>query len=105
MNFDYDDASKAWIARVSRFMSEEIEPAEQIYEAQLSELGRWGTPPVLNDLKHKARSQGLWNLFMPPSGAHLNLDDTFAFEAPGLSNLTYAAIAELNNALGVGKIQ
>ncbi len=96
MNFDHDEESKAWIERVRRFIAEEIEPAEQLYEQQLAENGRWnGVPPVLEELKSKARAQGLWNMFMPPSDGASHVDDSFAFDSPGLSNVTYAAIAEL----------
>jgi acyl-CoA dehydrogenase len=63
-------------------------PAEPIFEEQAAKLaseGRgWERPPVMDDLKAKARRRGLWNLFLAghPEGA-------------GLSNLQYAPLAEL----------
>src|SRR5206468_12000621 len=44
--------------------------------------------------KTKARANGLWNLFMPPSHGAAPVDDTFAFDGPSLTNLQYAFCAE-----------
>jgi acyl-CoA dehydrogenase len=44
---------------------------------------QWETPPVIEELKVKARSRGLWNLFLPAG-------------SEGLSNLEYAPIAEIS---------
>jgi acyl-CoA dehydrogenase len=67
------------------FMESEIFPAEPIYERQRIELiaaGELNTvPPVIEELKVKARAQGLWNLFLP------SLSD-------GLGAVDYAYIAE-----------
>jgi len=51
---------------------------------------RWRQPTILQELKSKARSAGLWNLFLPPSADH-DHDD---FRGAGLSNLDYAPLAE-----------
>jgi alkylation response protein AidB-like acyl-CoA dehydrogenase len=64
------------------------------YYAQQREGERWKVLPVIKDLKAKARSEGLWNLFMPPSHGAAPVDDSFAFEGPGLTNLQYAFCAE-----------
>jgi acyl-CoA dehydrogenase len=59
-------------------------PAEPIFEAQLSQAnGRWMNPPVLEDLKRRARSLGLWNLFLSKHS-----------EGAGYTNLEYALMAE-----------
>jgi len=67
------------------FMELEVFPAEPIYERQRMELiaaGELNTvPPVVEELKVKARAQGLWNLFLP------SLSD-------GLGAVDYAYIAE-----------
>nr|WP_269327263.1 acyl-CoA dehydrogenase family protein [Kineosporia mesophila] len=59
-------------------------PAEPELDEQLAaDPGRWGRPPVIQDLQVRAREAGLWNLFLP--GEH----------GAGLSQLQYAPIAEL----------
>jgi acyl-CoA dehydrogenase len=60
-----------------------------VYKQQDAEGERWKVIPILEDLKKKARAEGLWNMFMPPS-AHE--DDEF--RGAGLSNLEYAPLAE-----------
>ena len=70
MHFEHAPKAKEWIARVQDFMDAHIYPAVPTYEAQQKEGGRWKVLPVLEDLKAKAKAQGLWNMFMPPtSGA------------------------------------
>src|SRR5947207_3697321 len=66
-------------------MDEHVYPAEKIFEQQLNEQpSRWQIPPIMEELKQKARAAGLWNLFLPESeyGA-------------GLTNLEYAPLAEI----------
>jgi acyl-CoA dehydrogenase len=55
---------------------------------------------VVETLKAKARAEGLWNFFMPPSSGHAPVDDSFPFDAPQLSNLEYALIAEQMGKVG-----
>jgi acyl-CoA dehydrogenase len=70
--------------RVKAFMDEHIIPAEPIYEKQLNESGdRWQSPPIMAELKAKAKKQGLWNLFLPKK----HYPDS-------LTNLEYASICE-----------
>jgi acyl-CoA dehydrogenase len=66
------------------FMNEHIYPAETVYAAQLDAAPtRWSIPPIMEELKAKAREAGLWNLFMP------------RHEMPdGLTNLEYAVLCE-----------
>src|SRR6202007_767939 len=63
------------------------------YVQQVGEGERWKMVPVVEELKHLARSEGLWNLFMPPHAKPLE-DDGFEFEGAGLTNLEYALCAE-----------
>jgi alkylation response protein AidB-like acyl-CoA dehydrogenase len=67
-------------------MDAHVYPAEQTYQQQLDGSGaeRWRIPPIVEDLKLRAKSQGLWNLFLPesPRGA-------------GLKNLEYAPLCEI----------
>ena len=55
-------------ARVQEFMDEHIMPNEALYYQQIEEADdRWDCPPILNELKAKAKAAGLWNLFLPES--------------------------------------
>jgi len=79
------------MGRVRAFMDEHIIPAVPVYHEQAEKIDRWkDIPPIFEELKAKARDEGLWNFFMPPS----EHDDEF-FTSPGLTNLDYAPIAEL----------
>ena len=95
MYFEHSDSAKAWINRVQRFMDDHIYPAVPTYEAQQKEGGRWKVIQIVEDLKVKAKKEGLWNMFMPQSHGGSHVDDTFKFEGPGLSNLEYAPLSEI----------
>src|SRR6478735_12105536 len=82
MDFNMSDRQKEWLNRVQSFMHKHVRPAVPVYKQQDAEGERWKVIPVLEDLKKKARAEGLWNMFMPPS-AHE--DDEF--RGAGLSNL------------------
>ncbi len=67
---------------MARFVREHILPAEQVFLAQQAALpSRWTVPAIVEELKAKARAEGLWNLFLP--------------SVSGLSQLEYAGMAEL----------
>ena len=100
MNFDHSPETKHWIDRVEAFMEAHIIPAIPTYEKQVAEGARWKVIPVLEELKAKAKAAGLWNMFMPPSHGAAHVDDTFEFEGPGLSNLTYSSLAEIMGRVG-----
>jgi acyl-CoA dehydrogenase len=85
MDFEHSDRVKSLQARLQRFMDDEIYPNESVYEEQLKALpSRWQQPPIMEELKAKARVAGLWNLFLP---AHEHKD--------GLTNLEYAPLCEI----------
>lgn len=83
MNFEYSDKAKKLREAVSSFMAEHVYPNEQEMLAQLDKDDRWQPIEMVESLKAKARSEGLWNLFLPSSeyGA-------------GLTNLEYAPSCE-----------
>ena len=95
MDFTYSDRQRYWLERMSTFMQEHVYPAEAIYEAQHTAADRWQVPPIIEELKQKARRAGLWNLFMPPHSGAPPIDDSFEFEGERLTNLEYAPLAEL----------
>ena len=70
--------------RLTEFMVDEVLPAEKSYDEYRAAVGPgdFTVPPVVEDLKKKARERGLWNLFLPSES--------------GLTNLEYAPLAELS---------
>ncbi|MEG8029920.1 acyl-CoA dehydrogenase family protein [Sphingomonas aerolata] len=91
MAFEQSERSRSWMERVAAFMDAHIIPAVPVYHQQLGQIDRWREiPPVFEELKARAKAEGLWNFFMPPSD-----HDDDLFTSPGLSNLEYAPIAEL----------
>jgi acyl-CoA dehydrogenase len=90
MDFLISDRQKHWRDRVVAFMDAHVYPAADIYAAEEAEGKRWKVIPVLEQLKAKARADGLWNLFLPPSPEH----DDGEYHGAGLSNLDYALCAE-----------
>ena len=94
MDFNLSPADVEWRDRVRAFMDTEVRPCTADYDAQQLQGDRWKVLPVIEELKAKAREAGLWNLFMPPSHGAAHVDDGFAFDGPGLSNLQYAFCAE-----------
>src|SRR6266567_220211 len=89
MNFDMSDKQKEWLNRVQAFMAKHVRPAVPIYKQQDAEGPRWKVIPVLEDLKKKAKAEGLWNMFMPP-----NSHEDDEFHGAGLTNLEYALLSE-----------
>ena len=95
MDFDYSPRTQDLQAQLLRFMDEHIYPNEQRFEDEVeanAEAGkRWTPLQVIEELKPKARAQGLWNLFLPPTaGARARRT-----AARGLSNLDYAPLCEI----------
>jgi acyl-CoA dehydrogenase len=84
MDFQHSQKAQQYIERLSRFMEEHVYPVEEDYYDYLDSCDdRWATVPLMEELKAKAREQGLWNLAFP--GEH----------GAGLSNLDYAPLAEI----------
>ncbi len=94
MDFSLGPAETEWRNRVRAFMDEQVRPRVSEYDAQQGDGDRWKVLPVIEELKGRAKSAGLWNLFMPPSHGGTPVDDSFAFEGPGLTNLQYSFCAE-----------
>ena len=68
MHFEHSDKAKEYIERVQAFMDAHVYPAEPVYYQQMEEAeDRWQIPPIIEELKVKAREAGLWNLFLPES--------------------------------------
>ncbi|HXP03719.1 MAG TPA: acyl-CoA dehydrogenase family protein [Stellaceae bacterium] len=85
MDFDFTPKVERLRERLLAFMDREVYPAEQVFERELDNApSRWQIPPVMEELKKKARAEGLWNLFLPESEL-----------GAGLSNLEYAPLCEI----------
>src|SRR4051794_31707569 len=67
MDFNMSDRQKEWLGRVESFMTRHVRPAVPVYRQQDEAGERWKVIPVVEELKKKARAEGLWNMFMPPS--------------------------------------
>jgi acyl-CoA dehydrogenase len=86
MDFAFDARTEQLRAELLDFMVSHVHPAEPVFAEQLAALDNrwaWSTVPVLGELRERARSRGLWNLFLP--GEH----------GAGLTNLQYAPLAEI----------
>ena len=84
MHFDHSDKTLLLLDRLREFMDAHVYPNEDAFEEQRAErAGRWEIPPLLDELKERARSAGLWNLFLG-RGEH----------GAGLTNLEYAPLCE-----------
>jgi len=84
MDFEYSEKVQDLLQRVRQFIDTEIMPNEAIYHEQLA-TDRWRAPEILEQLKAKAKAEGLWNFFLP-----LNYGEY----SGGLTNLEYAPLAE-----------
>ena len=84
MIFELPEKIQELRSRLMAFMDEHVYPNEGTFEQQLEEHGRWKLPRIIEELKSKARAEGLWNLFCrePRYG-------------PGLSNFEYAPLCEV----------
>ena len=85
MDFEFSARTKRYLEQLGAFMDAHVLPNESVYAEQLAaSISRWTIPPIIEELKAKARSEGLWNLFLPESEF-----------GPGLTNVEYAPLCEL----------
>jgi len=70
--------------RLRSFMDRHVYPNEARFYKEAEELGPWKVFPVVEELKPRAREEGLWNLFLPESE-----------HGAGLTNLEYAPLCEV----------
>ena len=89
MDFEPSARTKDYLERITRFMRERIDPVEARYReevhatCQAGDWKTWKVPAVMEDLKARAKAEGLWNLFLPDAKL-----------GAGLSVLEYAPLAE-----------
>ena len=84
MDFDHSARAKDLLERVDGFIEREVTPREEAYHRELMALeDPWVVLPAIEELKQKAKGEGLWNLFLPDEE-----------HGAGLSNVEYAPLAE-----------
>ena len=83
MSFEPSARTKELQQRLRQFMAAHVYPNEQRFHEEVARE-RWKPTKIIEELKSKARAEGLWNLFLPddPNGA-------------GLTNLEYASLCEI----------
>lgn len=81
--FEFSDRVKELHQRVRDFSDQHIAPNEALFDEQVAAGDRWQPTAIMDELKERARAEGLWNLFLPDSDY-----------GAGLTNLEYAPIAE-----------
>ncbi len=101
MDFSYSPKTQELQAKLLRFMDDHVYPNEGRFYAEIeanTKAGkRWTHLTMIDELKLKAKAQGLWNLFLPPTagGAHAGASAHAGEYAVGLSNQDYAPLAEI----------
>jgi acyl-CoA dehydrogenase len=95
MQFGYSDKTQKLRERVTAFMDQHVYPAEHVFadevRANRAQGNPWQPTKVMEQLKEKARAQGLWNLFRPASE-----------KGAGLTNLEYAPLCEIMGRSEIG---
>ena len=85
MDFNFSKESLELQDKLKTFFADHIYPNEELYEKAIIDSGDpLHIPEILNELKSKAKSENLWNLFLP--------DKEYGY---GLSNVDYAPLAEI----------
>ena len=85
MDFKHTDKVLDLMEQLNAFMDEHVYPNEEAYTDHFKNTdNKWVSPPLMQELKNKAKDAGLWNLFLPESE-----------RGAGLSNLEYAPLAEI----------
>jgi len=85
MDFNHTQKVLDLMGRLNTFMDEHIYPNEEAYREHFKTTDDiWKSPPLMSELKEKAKNAGLWNLFLPESE-----------RGAGLTNLEYAPLAEI----------
>ncbi len=85
MDFELSPRTKEYYPKVDAFMQENVLPNERKIDHEAEALGeKFNESPTMNEIRKKAKAQGLWNLFLPDPK-----------HGPGFSNFEYAPLCEL----------
>ena len=91
MYFEHSDKVKKLQEKLTDFMNENVYKNEDVYKKQVEEGGRWCIPAIMEELKAKAKTEGLWNLFLPDSDL-----------GASLTNVEYAPLCEIMGRSPIG---
>ena len=91
MNFEYSNKVKDLQDKLTNFMNEHVYKNEAVYKEEVEKGDRWCVPKIMEDMKSKAKAQGLWNLFLPESDL-----------GAGLTNTEYAPLCEIMGRSPIG---
>jgi alkylation response protein AidB-like acyl-CoA dehydrogenase len=84
MDFAPSQRTQELLERLTAFQEREVAPREEPYHRELlAQQDPWVVLPAIDELKAKAKQEGLWNLFLPDEE-----------HGAGLSNVEYAPLAE-----------
>jgi acyl-CoA dehydrogenase len=83
MDFTYSKKTADLLSRLAAFMEAHVYPNERRHAEEVA-ADRWQPTKLVEELKEKARAEGLWNLFLPESE-----------HGAGLTNLEYAPLCEV----------
>ena len=84
MAYEISPRVRTLVDRLTTFRAQYIYPNEALFTAQIDAgEDRWKYPSILEDLRRRAKNEGLWNLFLQPPGGE------------PLTNLEYAPMAEI----------
>ena len=84
MDFEHSAKVTDLVARLTAFMNAHVYPNERRMHDEIDAGNRWQPPPLVEELKARARDEGLWNLFLPGSDY-----------GAGLTNTEYAPLCEV----------
>ena len=84
MDFNYSAKVNDLQQKLTAFMKEHVYPNEALVNEQIAKGDRWTPIPLIEELKPKAKTEGLWNLFLPESTL-----------GAGLKNIEYAPLCEI----------
>jgi acyl-CoA dehydrogenase len=86
---EHSEKSQRLLSQLSAFMDTHVFPNEAAYAQQLRDAeDRFASVPLMEELKQKAKAEGLWNLFVQENHSEY-------CDHGGLNNVDYAPLAEL----------
>ena len=85
MDFELSPKTGEYYKKIDDFMQQNVLPNESKIDHEATALGeKFNESPTMNEIRKKAKSAGLWNLFLPDKK-----------HGPGLNNYEYAPLCEL----------
>ena len=87
MDFEFSPKVREHMEQLTAFMDEHVYPRErEHHDFVYDPANLWKQPPVVEELKTKAKAAGIWNWFLPAE---------YGDWSPGFTNLEFAPLAEI----------